>query len=114
MKRVLISLLAALALAGPVAACAEEIVWVSDLEAMPQLVGKEIVVEGRFQGHVGASLDQIRLKNCNPDRIEFRLEPDADRKFPSNMPYIRLAGTLIRSGDKLVMRVKSWSKTKAT
>jgi hypothetical protein len=114
MKRVLITLSAVLALGGSVVACAEDVVWVSDLETMPQLVGKEIVVEGRFQGHVGASLDQIRLKNCNPDRIEFRLEPDAARNFPSSLPYIRLVGTLTRSGDKLVMRVKSWSKTKAT
>jgi hypothetical protein len=59
-------------------------------------------------------LDQVRLKNCNPDRLEFRLEPDTDRKFPSNLQYIRLVGSLTRSGDKLVMRVKSWNKITAT
>jgi hypothetical protein len=116
MNRVLVtSWLAVLFAEAFVAAAAEDIVWVSDLETTPQLVGKEIVLEGRFQGRIGASLDQVRLKGCNPDRIEFRLDSEILReKFPSNLPFIRLTGTLTRSGDKLVMRVKAWSKTAAT
>src|SRR5262245_45590271 len=106
MNRVAIASWMALLFVGAIAAAAEDVVWVSDLESMPELVGKDIVLEGRFQGRIGASLDQVRLKACNPDRIEFRLDPEILReKFPSNLPYIRLIGALTRSGDKLVMRV---------
>ncbi len=91
---------------------ADEVVWVSELESNSALIGKEIVVEGVFQGRVGANLDQIRLKKCNSEKIEFRLGPEVDRKFPSSLEFIRVTGTLTKSGNKLVLQIKSWARVK--
>lgn len=100
--------------AWPGAISAQDVVWVSELESNSKLIDQEIVVEGRFQGRVGANLDQVRLKKCNVDKIEFRLGPDVDRKFSSNMQWIRLTGKLTQSGGKIVMRVGSWTKIGTT
>jgi hypothetical protein len=106
------ALAALLVVTWPVRAAAEEVVWINELESNPKLIGPEIVVEGRFQQRgVGTNLDQIRLKNS---KVEFHLLPEADRKLPSNIRFIRLVGTLTRSDGTLKMRVKSWSKTTAT
>jgi len=109
------SLFAALVGAAyPASTTAQELVWVSELESNPKLIGREVVVEGIFQGHVGTNLDQIKLKNCNVKKIEFRLGPEVDRNFSSNMRWIRLTGKLTLADGKLVMRVSSWSKINTT
>jgi hypothetical protein len=99
-------------LGGSATASAEDVVWINELESNSKLVGKEIVVEGRFQQRgVGTDLNQIRLKNS---KVSFHLAPEADRRFPSGMRFIRVVGTMTKSGDTLSMRVKSWSRINAT
>jgi hypothetical protein len=93
---------------------AEEVVWVTEIDSTPSLVGKDVVLEGRFLGVFGATRDQIRLKNLNPDRVELRLDRDTDRKFPSALRFIRVEGRLSESGGKLLLVVKMWSKITAT
>jgi hypothetical protein len=99
-------------LGGAITASAEDVVWINELESNPKLVNKEIVVEGRFQQRgVGTDLDQIRLRNS---KVSFHLAPEAERKFPSNMRFIRVVGTLTKSGDNISLRVKSWSRINTT
>jgi hypothetical protein len=92
-------------------ALAQEVVWVNELESDATLIGRQIVVEGRFSGRVGRDYEQIKLHNS---KVEFHLPREQGKQLPAGLRYVRLTGKLTRSGDKLVMQIASLAKIPTT
>jgi hypothetical protein len=91
---------------------ADDVLWVSDLDADPKLIGQEVVVEGTFQQRVGSNRDQILLKNCS---VPFQLPADVLKSVPSSLAGgLRIRGTLFKQEGKLAMRVKSLERNSTT
>src|SRR5438093_61257 len=93
-------------------ALADDVVWLNELESDPKLIGREVVIEGRFKGRVGANLDQIKLQSSN---VQFQLSPEIAKRFPSGLrDFVRVAGMLTNSEGKLVLRVTALTKISTT
>jgi hypothetical protein len=86
------------------ALAAANVVWMHELETNPNLVGQELVVEGRFSSRVGPNRELLKLHNS---KVEFRIPAELDLKLPSETRWVRITGKLEKAGDKLSVRIKS-------
>jgi hypothetical protein len=97
-----VALLAAALPAAPQADADPSLVWIGDLESDPKLLGKKLVVEGRFSARLGR--DRVALKKTP---VQFQLaDEEVASRWPSSARNVRLEGTLSRSGNQFVFTVR--------